>query len=134
MVTGSEANYHHDDCRPTDLAALQADIIQTFAAFSAFLNTLTPLPMKTSPVQPLMAPMSVSTDNNDVLALLTVDHQWLMPTTHPSILLDASQWIFLHYSERYNNLPMKCKLFSTPCMHQLALLNAATTVMTSMDD
>jgi len=66
MVTNGEANYHHDNCQPTDLAALQADIIQTFATFITFLDTLTPLPTKTAPVQPSMAPTSVSIDNNDV--------------------------------------------------------------------
>jgi len=66
MVADSADHYHHDNHQPMDLAALRADINQTFATFRTFLDTLTPLPMKTAPVQPPMAPMSVSTDGDDV--------------------------------------------------------------------
>jgi len=49
-----------------DLTALRADITQTFATFSAFLDTLAPLPTKTIPAQPTMAMTSISMDNDDV--------------------------------------------------------------------
>jgi len=40
-----------------NLDALQVDITQTFATFSAFLNTLTPFPVPTNTVQQQIIPL-----------------------------------------------------------------------------
>jgi len=65
-VANGKTHHHHDGSRLTDLAALRADITQTFATFSTFLDTLAPLPTKTIPVQPTMAMTSITTDDDDV--------------------------------------------------------------------
>jgi len=56
-----------------------------------------------------------------MLALLAVDNQWPTTTMIHSTTLGASQWTFLHYSIRYYNLQMTCKISSPPCLHHLVL-------------
>jgi len=51
-VNDGDVHHHHEGRRLVDLAALQADIIQTFTTFSAFLSTLAPSHVPTNTIQP----------------------------------------------------------------------------------
>ncbi len=64
MVVDGDVHHHHDSRQPVDLAILQAKITQTFASFSAFLNTLGFPPRQTDPMQPTLAMTSVTNDDN----------------------------------------------------------------------
>jgi len=70
-----------------------------------------------------------------LLTLLAADNQQLMTATiHYTTLPNASQWTFLPYSARYNNLQMTCKISSPPCLHHPVPSRAAATTMTPVDD
>jgi len=75
MVIDGDMQHHHDDHRLVDIATLWEDIVQTFATFSTFLETLGPFPVQNLPMQPTTTtklasiaadPTPVSTDDDNV--------------------------------------------------------------------
>jgi len=60
----SICDHHHDGHQLVDLTALQMEITQTFTNFSAFLDTLAPLPLQTNSMKPTAMTMtSISMDD-----------------------------------------------------------------------